>query len=253
MESLNKKADANQVFDIKKIVRKYNGETVLEVENLIIKRGFIYALIGPNGAGKSTLLRQLNLLEEPEVARFKFLESAYSELKANKLKFQRMMTLVFQKPLLFNTSVYENVAYGLKVRGLSQVIIKEKVEGALKMVGLLEKTKQMATTLSGGEAQKVALARAIVFKPEILLLDEPTSNLDPQNGLEVERLVKRINEEMGTTIIIVTHNMFQAKRLAQKVIFLMNGKIVETGEVNNIFTSPQAEKTKAFIQGEIVF
>ena len=243
----------NEIFIIKSLKKKYESKTVLNIKNVTIERGFVYGLIGPNGAGKSTLLRLLNFLEEPNQSELLFLGKALEEIKKEKLYYQRKMTLVFQKPIVFNSTVYENVAYGLKLRGFEKAEVDQRVKKALGMVDLLSQINQKAATLSGGEAQRMALARAIVFKPEVLLLDEPTASLDPRSGLEVERLITKINQEMGTTILIVTHNMFQAKRLSSKLIFLMDGEVIEQGSTDEIFNSPKDERTGSFMRGEIVF
>ncbi len=243
----------NEIYNIKSITKSYEGKTVLNIKDVIVEKGYIYGLIGPNGAGKSTLLRLLNFLEETDQSQIRFLGKSLEEIKRDKLNFQRKMTLVFQKPTVFNSTVYKNVAYGLKLRGIEKTEVDQQVRKAVEMVGLLGQINQKAATLSGGEAQRMALARAIVLEPEVLLLDEPTASLDPRSGLEVERLITKINQEMGTTILIVTHNMFQAKRLSQKLIFLMDGEVIEQGYTDEIFADPKDERTGSFMRGEIVF
>lgn len=234
-------------------MKQYDGKTVLKIDNLAFAAGKIYGLIGPSGAGKSTLLRILNLLEPPTGGKIYF-KGIVVEGKAKLLlNLRRKMTMVFQHPVLFDTSVYENVMYGLKVRGVSQREAKRLVEQALEDVGLAEFAQRNARSLSGGEAQRIALARAMVLKPEVLLLDEPTSNLDPANVAVVERSIRRLNEKYGTTVIMVTHNIFQAQRMAEEVLFFYRGRLVEKGPTQQVFHNPEDERTRAFIKGEMVY
>lgn len=231
--------------------REYNGESILKKINLHLERGRIHAIIGPSGVGKSVLLRLLNLLEEPTSGEIYFDKKVIKE--NNRLELRRRMTLVFQKSTLFSTSVYENVAYGLKVRGENRGSIAQKVEKALEVVGLKGYERKRARNLSGGEKQRVAIARAMVLEPEILFLDEPTSDLDPRNVAIIEELIKYINKEFKTTIVIATHNMFQARRLAHQINFLFEGRIIESGKVQEIFTNPQDRRTLRFIEGKMIF
>ncbi len=166
---------------------------------------------------------------------------------------QRQMTLVFQKPLLFSATVKENIAYGLKARGFSREEIKERVDAILEQIGLTHLKGRHAGTLSGGEAQRVALARAMAFKPKLLLLDEPTANLDPANVELMEKMILQLKESMEVTIIMVTHNIFQARRLTDEVVFLFGGRVVETGATSKIFQAPGDERTQAFIEGRMVY
>lgn len=216
-----------------------------------MERGRIHAIIGPSGVGKSVLLRLLNLLEEATSGEIYFDGKALKE--NNYLKLQRRMTLVFQKPALFNTSVYENVAYGLKVRRENKGSVFGKVRKALEVVGLKGYEHKRARNLSGGEKQRVAIARAMVLEPEILFLDEPTSDLDPRNVAIIEELINYINREFKTTIVIATHNMFQARRLAHQASFLFGGRIIESGNAQEIFTNPKDRRILRFIEGKMIF
>ena len=231
--------------------KEYNGEVILKRINLRLEKGKIHAIIGPSGVGKSVLLRLLNLLEEATSGEIHFDEKGLKE--NNRLELQRRMTLVFQKPVLFNTSVYENVAYGLKVRKENKGSTLEKVRKALEVVGLKRYEHKRAKTLSGGEKQRVTIARAMVLEPEILFLDEPTSDLDPRNVAIIEELIKYINKKFKTTIVIATHNMFQARRLAHEASFLFEGRIIESGSICEIFTNPQDKRILKFIEGKMIF
>jgi tungstate transport system ATP-binding protein len=163
------------------------------------------------------------------------------------------MSLLFQTPAIFNNSVFENVAYGLKVRGIDKKIIEKKVGDALNIVGLSGMEKQSARTLSGGEAQRMAFARAIVYDPQVLLLDEPTANLDPANVMKIEEIIKRIRNERGTTIVIATHNIPQVRRIADRVGILLNGELIEVNSKEGIFSKPKDARSEAFINGEMIY
>jgi tungstate transport system ATP-binding protein len=159
--------------------------------------------------------------------------------------------MVFQQPVLLNTTVARNVAYGLRLRGA--VGIQQRAQSALENVGLRELANSPARKLSGGEMQRVALARAIVLDPEVLLLDEPTANLDPYNVGLIERIVTDLNRTRGTTIVLVTHNVFQARRLSHRTGLLLGGELVETQPTSRFFTEPDDPRTTAFVHGEMVY
>ncbi|MGC9334874.1 MAG: phosphate ABC transporter ATP-binding protein [Anaerolineae bacterium] len=239
------------VYRLQNVSKEYEGRCVLQVENLKIERGEVFALVGPSGAGKSTLLRLLNFLESPTSGRIRFLDVEFSATQPMPLKYRRRVTTVFQRPILLNRSVQANVGYGLSLHGKRDS--DGAVERALAQVSLQNLARQRARTLSGGEAQRVALARAIVLQPEVLLLDEPTANLDPYNVGLIEEIVTRLNRERGTTLVLVTHNVFQAKRLAHRVALMLEGRIIEVAGVTAFFESPQDPRTAAFVRGEMVY
>jgi tungstate transport system ATP-binding protein len=239
------------IYQLRDVTKEYDGRRVLGVDHLDIRRGEIFALVGPSGAGKSTLLRLLNFLEPPTTGRIRFLDNQFNPGRSMPLKLSRRVTTVFQRPLLLNRSVCANVSYGLRLRG--QRNSAHRVETALDQVGLRDMARQPARTLSGGEAQRVALARAMVLRPDVLLLDEPTANLDPYNVGLIEDIIGRLNREHGTTLVLVTHNVFQAKRLAHRVALLLEGQIVEITTVDTFFESPRDPRTAAFVRGEMVY
>lgn len=242
------------LFKLEDVIKKYDGVPVLKVNNLEIAKNRIYAVIGPNGSGKSTLLKLLNLLEESNQGRIIYQGvDTGSAVESVRMKIRRQMCMVFQYNYLFNASVYDNVAYGLKLRGINGSELQRRVKDALSFVGLSDFDSRNAHKLSGGETQRVALARAVVIQPEVLLLDEPTANLDPDSVALIERLVRRIHETTHTTIMIVTHNLFQAKRLADEAIFLYEGNLIEKSPVAQVFTNPQSELTQKFISGTMVY
>jgi len=249
----NDNAQSNYVLlRVENLTKKYDKE-VLRVEDLTIEKGKIYGIIGPSGAGKSTFLRIVNLLEPPTTGNISFNGHFVSINSGDAFTAQREMTLMFQKPTLFRTSVFENVAYGLKARKYDRDTIQVRVSELLQKIGLADFARRQATSLSGGEAQRVALARALAFKPKLLLLDEPTANLDPTNIEVIENLIQEMNRETEVTVIIVTHNIFQAKRIAHQVIFIHDGRIVEAGPTEKIFTEPEDPRTKAFVEGRMVY
>ncbi|MBI5394329.1 MAG: ATP-binding cassette domain-containing protein, partial [Verrucomicrobia bacterium] len=163
---------------------------------------------------------------------------------------RREITTVFQRPALLRASVRDNVACGLRLRGDPA---DGRVTDMLQRVGLKELAKAGAHKLSGGEMQRVALARALVIRPAVLLLDEPTANLDPYNVGLIEEIVRQQNSEHGTTVVIVTHNVFQAKRLARRVGLMLDGRMVEVSETEKFFGSAADPRTSAFVRGEMVY
>jgi len=239
------------VYRLKKVSKAYGPREVLYVDFLEIQRGEVFGIVGPSGAGKSTLLRLLDFLEPPTSGQLHFTDCYSSNGSRAPLDVRRRVTTVFQRSVLLNTSVYGNVAYGLKIRGDKE--IQRKVKGVLEQVGLSDLIRDRARFLSGGEAQRVALARAMVIEPEVLLLDEPTANLDPYNVGLIEDIVTDLNRERDTTIVLVTHNVFQAKRLAHRVALLLEGKVVEVAPVQDFFEAPRDSRTAAFVRGEMVY
>jgi tungstate transport system ATP-binding protein len=216
-------------IEVKGLYKSYGEAEILKDINLSVEPGEVLALIGPTGSGKTTLLRLIGLLEKPTtgVIIVDGLEvTGFSE--GERLKARRRMAMVFQKPVMFKTSVRENVSYGLKIRGESE--IDKSVEAAIEAVGLSGYESRDANTLSGGEMQRIALARALVLEPELLLLDEPTANLDPKTAAAIDALVSRFKG----TVIMATHNMLQARRLADRVAVLVEGRLVEVGEPREV-------------------
>ncbi|MBI1878271.1 MAG: phosphate ABC transporter ATP-binding protein [Chloroflexi bacterium] len=240
------------IYQLHNLTQAYNGRTVLQIERLDVYAGEILALVGPSGAGKSTLLRQLNFLEQPAAGYLTFENSSLNGA-IPPLGLRRKVTTVFQQPVLLNRSVAANVGYGLKLRGQPKKAIDQAVAHALARVGLSKLTNEPARTLSGGEAQRVALARAIVIQPAVLLLDEPTANLDPYNVKLIEDIITGVNREWGATVVLVTHNVFQAKRLAHRTGLLLEGRLIEIADTPTFFNAPTDPRTAAFVRGEMVY
>lgn len=239
------------VYHIQDLVKQYGERRVLDIPEFDIKQGERLAIVGPSGSGKSTLLRLLNFLEPPTRGQIEFAGMVYSATQEMPLALRRLVTTVFQRPLLLDDSVWDNVAYGLRLRGLNDSA--GEISKALGCVGLENLRRQPARTLSGGEAQRVALARALILRPQVLLLDEPTSNLDPYNVGLIEQTSLKLNQEQGTTLVLVTHNVFQARRIAHRVAFLLDGKVVEAADNESFFNQPADPRTAAFVRGEMVY
>ena len=241
-------------LQIEGLSKRYGDKWALREVTLAVERGAVFGIIGPSGSGKTTLLRLIDLLDRSSSGKIRLDGVELTSLsEAESLKVRRRMGMVFQNPIVFKRSVNENVAYGLRIRNFREEEIRERIREAVALVGLQGFEKRLATTLSGGEAQRVALARAIVINPDLLILDEPTANLDPSNVALIEKAVIRINRERGMTVVMATHNMFQAERLASKVGFLLEGSLVEVGTAREIFNNPQDERTAAFVRGEMVY
>lgn len=238
------------VMQVKEIGKRIDGREILSGCNFRLDKGEVHALIGPNGAGKTTLLRILNLIERPTSGKLDF--NGLQGTADARTELRKEITMVFQQPVLFKTTVYKNVAYGLKVRKLPSHEVRERVREALRLVGMEDYGHQRAWTLSSGEAQRVALARALAVRPRLLCMDEPTANLDPYNARKVEETIRKIKTRYGTTILLATHNLFQAQRLCDGIIFLYNGRVIETSDTRTFFERPKEELSRRFIKGDLV-
>lgn len=228
------------------LTKEYEGRRVLDVGELSIASGALCGIIGPNGAGKSTLLNLVAGLMKPTGGSL-----SYGDDTAIAVPYEQM-TLVFQSPYLIRTTVEKNIAYPLKMRGWDRIKIEERIAELASDLGLTDFLKQKSWKLSGGETQKVALARALSFRPKLLMLDEPTANVDPATTAEIEQMLKKINEKEGTTVILVTHNLAQARRLCREIIFMDRGKVVEYGAGEKVLRDPEHERTRRFMAGELL-
>ena len=232
------------------LCQRFNKHDILRNINLKVEKGEVFALIGHTGAGKTTLLRMLNLLDLPAsgILYFDGTDTAGSTNQRTELR--RRMGFVFQKPVVFNMSVYDNIACGLKWRKEKKSEVRQKVNNMLEMVSLSSNKDRNARTLSGGEVQMVAIARAIISEPELLLLDEPTANLDPTSVSSIESLITDIARRHNTTIIMATHYMSQGQRLADRVGVLLNGEIKQSGNWYEVFNSPLYQEVARFVRVE---
>jgi tungstate transport system ATP-binding protein len=209
---------------VHEVTKTYGKKKLLQGCTQGFGRG-VTAIMGPNGCGKSTLLRIGALLETPTSGKVRYYYSRESTA-AHNIKLMRKISLVLPRAGIFNASVWRNTTYGLRVRGVGRRKRKKRAEEILKAVGLYEKRKQNALTISTGEAQRLALARAMVLKPEVLFLDEPTGSLDEENTVIVEKIILRLKANPNPPIIVMTtHDRYQAQRLADTTITIRNGKI----------------------------
>jgi tungstate transport system ATP-binding protein len=221
-------------LEVCSLSKSIGSAKILHKINLILERGEILGLIGPTGSGKTTLLRLINLLDEPSAGSIIFAGKEVS-VKPEKeaVATRRKMAMVFQKPVMFKSSVKENVSYGLRMRGRQERDEKKRVEEALEMVGLSGYESRDANTLSGGEMQRIALARALILQPELLLLDEPTANLDPRSAASIDSLLSSLAGSR-TAVILATHNMEQCRKLAGRVALLQAGRLAALGKSEEI-------------------
>ena len=236
---------AQALLALENILVRYGDSVGLDIPALTIERGECLAVIGPNGAGKSTLLRLMGLLQKATEGKIYF--HNHEVIQTDGLAIRRRMASVFQEPLLLTASVYENAALGLKLRGLDRRAAEQRVLPWLERLGISQLAKRQARSLSGGEAQRASLARALVLDPEILLLDEPFSPLDPptRDGLLVD--LERILRETGITTILVTHHREEAFVLGDRVAVLIAGKIHQIGSAAEVFLRPSNDAVARFV------
>jgi phosphate transport system ATP-binding protein len=234
----------------------YGSLHILKGINIDIAAREATAIIGPSGCGKSTFIRCLNRMHESipgtkVTGEVKLGEQDIYQL--DPVDVRRTIGMVFQKPNPFPTmSIFENVAAGLRINGIrNKTEIQDRVEKSLKMAALWDEVKdrlhQNGMSLSGGQQQRLCIARALAIEPEVLLMDEPASALDPISTLRIEELVDQLKSKY--TIVIVTHNMQQAARIADKTAFFLNGELIEFGKTTDIFTSPHDKRTEDYITG----
>lgn len=234
------------MIQIDNIRKSFDGKDILSGVSETIKTGEIFAIIGPSGQGKTTLLRILNLLETPSLGRI-FLDGVSIHETQDRNQVRRKMGMVFQDTIAFHDSVFNNIALGLRYRHYSKKEIDERVMQKLGEIGLSGFENRNASTLSGGEKQRVALARALITDPQILILDEPTANLDPISTEVIENLIRRYNRECNTTVIMATHDLFQGQRLAERVAVMMEGRFIQSGTVLDLFSRPCSGAVAQFI------
>ncbi|MFL2583695.1 MAG: phosphate ABC transporter ATP-binding protein PstB [Gammaproteobacteria bacterium] len=235
----------------------YGEAQALNQINLRVPQKKVTAFIGPSGCGKSTLLRCFNRMNDlintvRITGKINLLGEDIFDPAVNVALLRRRVGMVFQKPNPFPKSIYDNVAYGLRIQGsYSKTVLDEAVEKALKASALWEEVKdrlnESALGLSGGQQQRLVIARAIAIEPEVLLLDEPASALDPISTLKIEELIFELKKDY--TIVIVTHNMQQAARVSDYTAFMYLGDLVEFGDTKNLFTTPEKKQTEDYITG----
>ncbi|MDH4212756.1 MAG: ABC transporter ATP-binding protein [Candidatus Thorarchaeota archaeon] len=221
------------IVELRDVTVEFGTVKALDSINVDIHAGEMFSVIGPNGAGKTTALRVIAGLLNPSAGEVYF----HGELmeKSNRHALRRQAPMVFQKPVLFNTTLFKNVAYGLRIRGMAEEEIRKRVLEVLEMVQLANLQDRLGRNLSGGEQRRATLAMAIVLDTELLLVDEPTAYLDSESAEIVESTLQRLNSERGTTTVMVTHNILQAQVLANRAAMMKQGRIQKIGTVSEIF------------------
>lgn len=207
----------NLRLSISDVFKSYNGKEVLNGCSYTFEKG-VYALMGPNGSGKSTLLRICALLEPPDRGGVQYFYG--QNTLENNISLRRRITLLLPKPAIFNTTVFKNAAYGLKIRGIKKHEVRETTCRILDTVGLLNRKDQNALTISSGETQRLALARAMVTEPEMLFLDEPTSFVDEENRKIIEDIILGMRRDGSPVVVMATHDREQAERLSDRILFM---------------------------------
>ena len=213
------------LYEISGLTRVFNGRTVLDIPDLTIEKGQIYALLGPNGSGKTTLLNLLAFLDTPSSGTISFCSGPVRFIESFLLPLRRRVVLVDQHPILFTASVQANLEFGLKIRKIKKDVRIKKIRAALEMVGMQEFINARGHTLSGGETKRIALARALVLEPDVLLCDEPFANVDTENQERILAILGRINSQHRISIIFSSHDRPLAERLARNKLYLDNGRL----------------------------
>jgi phosphate transport system ATP-binding protein len=247
----------NEVIKVKDFNLYYGTLHALKDLSIVVERNSITAFIGPSGCGKSSFLRAFNRMNDliPEAKNnglIFFKEENISEKNYDVIELRKKVGMVFQKANPFAKSIYDNITYGPKIHGeRRKSVLTDIVERTLTEVGLFKEVKDRMNTpalsISGGQHQRLCIARALATSPEVLLMDEPTSALDPGATLKIEKLMKELKEKY--TVIVVTHNMQQAKRISDKTAFFLLGEIIEFGDTKKIFEAPDDERTLDYISG----
>jgi len=223
------------LFEIKDLTKVYGDRTVLDIPELVFEKGVIYSLLGPNGSGKTTLLEILSLLAPPTTGNIRYNHKPVDFTGNNLTALRREIVMVQQNPILFTTSVYKNLEFGLRIRGIPGTEREKIIEASLDLVGMRDFRDAEAHRLSGGETQRVAIAQALACSPRVMFFDEPTSNVDVENQIAIEQIMIEINTQKGISVIFTTHNLHQASKLCSRVISLFEGRKVSS-VFENIFT-----------------
>lgn len=248
LENVSEEAKAVSVnLEIVGLQKNYNAVTALKSVSMELKGNKIIVLLGVNGAGKTTLMRILAGLEKPDRGQILF-----NNQNTDPKELRQISTLVFQKTAMFTMNVYQNLAFGLKIRKVPKEVIPKRISVALQAVRLIGFEKRRAKKLSGGEQQRIALARAFLLDTDVLLLDEPTANLDPNSSTIIEKVI--ISQKSSQRIIIMaTHNLNQARRVADEIVHIHDGEVVEIAKTDDFFENPKSEISRKFINGELDF
>jgi tungstate transport system ATP-binding protein len=238
-------------LEVKNLEVKRGGTILLNIPSLSIEKGEILALIGPNGAGKTTFMQTLSYLLKPFQGEI-FFRGKKVETNHSVLEYRRKLAMVFQEPLLFDTTVFNNVASGLKIRGMKKKEMEDRVIEQLDRFGISHLSHRSAKTLSGGEAQRTSLARAFALQPEILILDEPFASLDPPTRDSLIEDLEHILRQTQTTTILATHDRMEALRLSNRIAVMNAGKILQIGSPGEVMNQPVDEFVASFVGVETI-
>ncbi len=243
--------ESGPILEARNIEVERGGTILLNIPSLSIEKGKIMALIGPNGAGKTTFLQTLSYLLKPFQGEI-FFRGKKVETHISVLEYRRKLAMVFQDPLLFDTTVFNNVASGLKIRGMKKKEMEDRVMEQLNRFGIRHLSQRSAKTLSGGEAQRTSLARAFALQPEILLLDEPFSSLDPPTRDSLIEDLEHILQQTRTTAVFATHDRLEALRLSNRMAVMNEGKILQIGFPGEVMNHPVNEIVASFVGVETI-
>jgi ABC-type polar amino acid transport system ATPase subunit len=258
-------ATSTDLITARGVRKRFGAREVLRGIDLNVSAGSITVILGTNGAGKTTLLRILGLLERadegtviydgivPSVSTVTYGASTASLAQDKRyLPLRRQMLLTFQHPAIFSGSVLSNMTYGLQLRGISRADAEERSMAALRDAGIAERAHQHASSLSGGEAARLSVARALALQPRLLFLDEPSASLDPYGTKLLEDLLQHMRDDLGMTAVVVTQDIFEARRVADQVAFLHEGRIIEQAPRDTFFSHPRDDRTRRFVAGELL-
>ncbi len=240
-------------INIEHVSFQYDSKTVLNDINLIAKKGQITAIIGPNGAGKTTLFKIIDLLLKPTSGKIMAGNQDILTFSMREtLAWRKSISYIMQEPYLFNYSIKNNIEYPLRIRLMHGPEVTKRVSEQMSRFHLEEFAKKKPHQLSSGERKKVAIAQALITEPAMIILDEPTASIDPEVSLFIEQYLQSLRSSNKMIILISTHDLFQAKRLADSVTLLYKGTVIEHGDKKAIFESPKNEITRKFVNGDII-
>ena len=230
------------LYEIKKLTKDYDGRRVLDL-SLSLEKGMVTGFLGPNGAGKTTLLEILAFISRPSSGEVYYKNSRVDFDRGDLISLRKEAVLVLQKPILFTATVFSNVEFPLKIRGMEKNEREKTVKQLLSTVGMERFSSARANRLSGGETQRVAIAQALACSPEVILMDEPTASVDAENQIIIERIIHDVNRMRGISVIFTTHDRIQASRIAGDIVFIHEGKVTESVH-ENIFRGNIESDTK---------
>ena len=238
------------MIEIIDVTKRYKEITAVQKANLKISKGEIFGIIGYSGAGKSTLLRCLNLLERPSEGKVIINQKDMTTLSKREVRKERLkIGMIFQHfHLISSKTVFDNIAFSLRAASKSKEEIRQRVPELLEMVGLTDRADYYPAQLSGGQKQRVGIARALANKPNLLLCDEATSALDPNTTASILKLLKEINETLGITIVLITHEMEVVQQICHRVAVMEDGKVIEVSDVYELFADPKTRLSKQFVE-----